>query len=903
MFDKSPTNFTLYPFAWLAVLFAFGIFLAKFFPFSWQTYCIICIFSTICVALLLKQKFVSIFLAFAFIAGGATLYRIEIETISPNRLKVLYDSNQFISGEPIEIEGILNGKPELAIGGFFVELQTTKAFYQNKEREVSGKLRLYATVPTEEVGREYDELQLGYGTKIRVACQIRREEKFQNPGVASFKEIIDQKELDATGFIKSPLLIERIEDTPTFLPAVWLYEQRQNLILDFKTLFSQQTSGVLIASLLNNRYHLDKDTSDRFREGGTFHALVISGMHITFIGTWILFIIQRFTRNRWWQFLLAATVLWAYSLMVGAEVPVTRAAIMFTILLFARIVFRDANLINALGVSGLFLLVWRPSDVFDQSFQLTFACVIAIVAMAFPILDKMKAIGSWRPTVETPFSPNAPNWLKSFCEMLYWRESVWKREAERNIWTCVIFKTPKAEWLETKKLQRPFRFLFETLLVSFCVQLWLVPMLVVFFHRISLISLLLNVWIGALTAFLSLTAIIAVLLAKVSTIFAATFIFLTEISTWITIHAADPLIESGLSSIRLPIYAGNFKLLYVVYFIPLIVFSLLILRWKPLAFVSNSAFQIIDFKFRVPNFLPISAFLILFSLIIFHPFSSPKIDGRLHVDYLDVGQGDSALITFPNGETLLVDGGGKPNFSTIYTQSGSEEAEPFTPDKRNIGEAVVSEFLWEKGYDKVDYILATHADADHIQGLVDVARNFKIKTAIFGRTPPQDSDFVELNNVLKKWHVPIQTVSRGDILTFGEVKIEILYPENTDESSDNNHSVTFRLTFGDRKFFFTGDIEKETETLLVQTPQFLQSDVVKVAHHGSRSSSIVEFIEASKAKVAVISVGKESPFGHPHEEVVERWKNANAQILQTGERGTISFSTDGTYLQFTTFAR
>jgi competence protein ComEC len=896
MFNKTSTNFTLYPFAWLSVLFAFGIFLAKFFHFSWQTYCLICVFSTVCVAVFLKQKIVPVFLTFAFIAGGATLYRIEIETISPNRLKVLYDSNQFISGEPIEIEGTLNGKPELAVGGFFVELQTTKAFYQNKEREVSGKIRLYASVPSEEIGHEYDELQLGYSTKIRVACQIRREEKFQNPGVASFKEIIDQRELDATGFIKSPLLIEKIEDTPTFLPTAWLYEQRQSLILEFKNLFSQQTSGVLIASLLNNRYHLDKDTSDRFREGGTFHALVISGMHITFIGTWFLFIIQRFTRNRWWQFLLAATVLWAYSLMVGAEVPVTRAAIMFTILLFARIVFRDANLINALGVSGLFLLIWRPSDVFDQSFQLTFACVIAIVAMAFPILEKMKAIGSWRPTVETPFSPNTSKRLKSFCEMLYWRESVWKREAERNIWTCVIFKTPKAEWLETKKLQRPLRFLFETLLVSFCVQLWLVPMLVVFFHRISLISLLLNVWIGALTAFLSLTAIIAVLLAKVSTIFAATFVFLTEIATWITIHAADPLIESGLSSIRLPIYAGNFKLLYIVYFIPLIAFSLLILRWNPLDFMPNSTFHI-------PKVVPISAFLILLALIIFHPFSSPKIDGRLHVDYLDVGQGDSALITFPNGETLLVDGGGKPKFSTIYTQRDGEEAEPFTPDTRNIGEAVVSEFLWERGYDKVDYILATHADADHIQGLVDVARNFKIKTAIVGRVPMQDADFVDLNNVLQKRSIPIETVLRGDILKFGEAKIEILYPENTDDISDNNHSVTFRLIFGDRKFFFTGDIEKETENLLVQTPQFLQSEVVKIAHHGSRSSSIVEFIEASKAKVAVISVGKESPYGHPHEEVIERWKNSDVQILQTGELGTISFSTNGKDLQLTTFVR
>lgn len=894
MFNKSPANFTLYPFAWVAFLFTLGIFVGNIFPYSWITYCLVCLASTISVTFLLNQKFVSVFLIFAFIACGAMLYRIEIETVSPTRLKVLYDTNQFISGEPIEIEGVLNGKPELAIGGFFIELHTEKAFYRNQEFAVSGKIRLYAFVPSHEIGGEYDESKLFHGTKIRTFCQVQREEKYQNPGVASFKEIIDRKELDATGFIKSPLLIEKLEDNPSFLPLAWLYDQRQTLILEFKQLFSQQTSGVLIASLLNNRYHLDKDTSERFREGGTFHALVISGMHITFIGTWTLFFIQRFTRNRWWQFLLAASFLWAYSLMVGAEVPVTRAAIMFTIILFARIVFRDGNLVNSLGTSALFLLILRPSDLFDQSFQLTFTCVIAIVVMAFPVLERMKAVGNWRPTIETPFSPTASVWLKSLCEILYWRESVWKRESACNIWTCAIFKNKKAEWLENKRLQSPIRFLFETLIVSFCVQIWLIPMLVVYFHRISLISLLLNVWIGALMAFLSLTAIVAVFLAKISTVFAATFVFLTEFTNWIVIHAADPLIENGLSSIRLPIYGGNFKLLYVIYFIPLIIVTRFILHWNPFEFQPNS-------KSKINKFFPFVAFLILFGLIIFHPYSTPKNDGQLHIDFLDVGQGDSALITFPNGETLLVDGGGKANFSKIYTQHNGEEAEPFTPDTRSIGDSVVSEFLWEKGYEKVDYILATHADADHIQGLTDVARNFKVKTAILGRTPLDDVDFAELHNNLQKRGVQLKTVSRGDILTFGEAKIEVLYPENNDEISDNNHSVTFRLTFGKRKFLFTGDIEKETENLLLQTPQFLQSDVVKIAHHGSRSSSIVEFIEASKAKFAIISVGKESPFGHPHEEIIERWIKAKARVLQTGEHGTISFATNGDDLHLTTF--
>ncbi len=293
--------------------------------------------------------------------------------------------------------------------------------------------------------------------------------------------------------------------------------------------------------------------------------------------------------------------------------------------------------------------------------------------------------------------------------------------------------------------------------------------------------------------------------------------------------------------------------------------------------------------------------------IIFHPFSAPKVDGKLHIDFLDVGQGDSALITFPNSETLLVDGGGKINFNKIYLQNEYEdEPELFEPDTQNIGERIVSAFLWEKGYDQIDYILATHADADHIQGLTEIARNFRVRSALFGRTPLKNAEFTKLYEILQKREVPIVKLSRGDVLRFDEAKIEVLYPEKDDSIdaiSDNNNSVVLRLIYGERIFLLTGDIEKEAETELLQTPEFLQSDVVKAAHHGSRTSSTQKFIEATHAKLVIIAVGRESPFGHPHKEVLERWKNSGAKIVTTGERGTVSISTDGKDLQLKTFLR
>ena len=168
--------------------------------------------------------------------------------------------------------------------------------------------------------------------------------------------------------------------------------------------------------------------------------------------------------------------------------------------------------------------------------------------------------------------------------------------------------------------------------------------------------------------------------------------------------------------------------------------------------------------------------------------------------------------------------------------------------------------------------------------------------------PFADAEFKDLYSILQKRGVQQLKLARGDMLNFGDVKIEVLYPTANDEISDNNHSVVLRIICGERKILLTGDIEKETEReLLRRQAEFLRADVVKVAHHGSRTSSTQKFIEAARAEIAVIPVGNSSPFGHPHREVLERWKNSGARILTTGERGTVSISTGGRDLLVETF--
>ncbi|HEY0658916.1 MAG TPA: ComEC/Rec2 family competence protein, partial [Pyrinomonadaceae bacterium] len=493
-----------------------------------------------------------------------------------------------------------------------------------------------------------------------------------------------------------------------------------------------------------------------------------------------------------------------------------------------------------------------------------------------------------------------PAQLKRFCESLYWSKQTWEMQEKRQIWSAKLFKSPYLKWIEAKNWQGILQYLFEGVIVSLIVQIWLLPFLVIYFHRVSAASILLNLWVGFFIAFESFAAVFAVFIGKFSSFLAFPFIKLTEMLNWILLFLPKIFVENNWASFRVPVYSGQVKAVYLIYFAPVLSLTIALNVWKPFSLSSRVKVQSAKLLAGASSLL-----LLIFTIIIvFHPFSAPRVDGGLRVDFLDVGQGDSALVTFPNGETLLIDGGGKINFGASNIEKENNESEVFEPDTQTVGESVVSQFLWERGYSQIDFILATHTDTDHIQGLIDVAKNFRVRTAFFGRTPIKDSDFAALNEVLQNREIEIVKLKRGDVLDFGKAKIEILFPE-ADESlqavSDNNHSLVLRIVFGNKRFLFTGDIEKATEAKLVQSPLFLEADIIKVAHHGSKTSSSQNFIIAVGAEYAVIPVGRQSQFGHPHKEVVERWENSGTKILKTGERGTISVSTDGKNLEIQTF--
>jgi competence protein ComEC len=890
----------------LAIALAAGILGARFLSISPRPLLILgALTSILALVALLRSWLVAatLFLAASFLLAGACLMMLGKSRPGHGYVKELIEQGTIADGEPVELTGVLERSPESAPASMYLTVRVERLSARSFESSTSGVVLLFAPIHERTAAEEYQGLELRYGARIRVMTALSRADDFRNPGGSSFSEYLDRKGYDATGFVKSPLLIERLDDERVFLPLAWLFEWRRQLESLINLHFTSETAGVLNASLLGNRYYLSGRTAERFREGGTFHVLVISGWHISVIGGIAFLIARRLTKKRGRQFLLSTTALWCYALAVGAEVSVIRAALMFSIITFAPVVGRQGASLNSLGAAAIVLLVWRPNDLFDPSFQLTFMSVLAILVFAWPVVDRMSRIGSWRPNLETPYPPSASPWFRSFCELLYWREREWVREAARLNYGFKPFKTPMATVLERYHIQPLLRWAFASLIVTLAVQLTLLPLLIVYFHRVSVSSLVLNIGVSLMMALLAVTSIVGMMVAQLSSALAMPLLNLSEALNWLMVHSVDPFSRFGIASFRLPAYSGGKAAVYVLYYVPVVVLAVLLFQWNPLSRPENLSKS--RRSFGIARGAAV-ALTILLAVSISHPLSATPPDGNLRIDFLDVGQGDSALVTAPDGTTLLVDGGGRPNFFASNRRSEDQEEDLFERDTRGVGESVVSEYLWWRGLDRVDYILATHADADHIAGLNDVARNFEVGAALVVRTPSDDPEFAKFSESLRQRTIPLNVIGAGDVLYLGGIEATVHWPLLTTEASapsENNQSLVLQLRFGDRAVLMTGDVEKESEASIVGSKLDLRSDVVKVPHHGSRTSSTDGFVAATRPAFAIFSVGRRSIFGHPHPEVVERWKANGAEVLTTGKSGMVTVTTDGRDLRVQSFVR
>jgi len=275
--------------------------------------------------------------------------------------------------------------------------------------------------------------------------------------------------------------------------------------------------------------------------------------------------------------------------------------------------------------------------------------------------------------------------------------------------------------------------------------------------------------------------------------------------------------------------------------------------------------------------LIISAFLLF--LVYFN-----EQDSRLKVDFFDIGQGDSIFIRTPSHQNILIDGG--PD-SSVLSKLG--RAMPF--------------------YDHtIDLMILTHAHSDHVAGLVEVVKRYKVEKVLYTGVPSGSADFLEWRELISQKEIATVKPVAGQVYKFGEVDLEILYPFEDISQKEfkdlNDTSIVTRLEYQDVSFVFTGDapagVEEEIINYCNQAaarvaayPCALKSKVLKIGHHGSKYSSSLEFLKTVSPQYAVIQSAQDNKFGHPHKITLNKLSGLGVQILRNDEEGDVELVSDG----------
>ena len=243
----------------------------------------------------------------------------------------------------------------------------------------------------------------------------------------------------------------------------------------------------------------------------------------------------------------------------------------------------------------------------------------------------------------------------------------------------------------------------------------------------------------------------------------------------------------------------------------------------------------------------------------------------LKVHYLDVGQGDSIFIELPNNETMLIDA-----------------AESYQSEN-------IINYLKNLNYQKIDYVIGTHPHADHIGGLKDIINTFEIGKIYMPKVVSTTKTYESLLMAIKDKNLKINTAKAGtSIIDIDTLKINILAPNNSTYTELNNYSVVTKITYGTTKFLFMGDAEKLSEN---EIKEDVTADVIKIGHHGSNTSSSIDFIKKVNAKYGIISVGLNNKYNLPKEEIITNWENSGTKIYLTSINGTITAISDGTNIK------
>ncbi len=664
---------------------------------------------------------------------------------------------------------------------------------------------------------------------------------------------------------KACTLFEKLENN--------LYQFRQSWKSKLCEEMGDQDGNTLSAMILGEKSQMDEELQELYQKNGIGHILAISGLHLSFIGVGVYKILRRVTGSYPIGGIFGILFLMLYILMIGFTVSAVRALVMFLFRVGADMAGRHYDAPTALSAAAVVVLLWRPLSLYDGGFWLSFGAVFAVLAVVPAVQEGISVYTLYNngQQVKTKRLQNPPEQHMRDGTLSVYLMRFWE-----YVWQIILQGLTASVGINLVILPILLYYFYEFPLYSFILNLFVIPLMSVLLF-LGMAGSLLVLW------FAPISALLFWMCSKI--------LWIYKMSCEITLHLPGARLVIGRPDLwQIAVYYG------------ILLMGSIWLRYMILSVKTQEEQEgkgsRADWRNRKKKQIAVLCVWAVGIMILSTRFGEA---GKLTTVVLDVGQGDGIFMKGPKGNTYLIDGG--------------------SSDVKKVGQYRLEPFLKSQGVSKLDYVLISHGDGDHMNGVEELIERqdigVKIGTLVLPVKEVWDETLEELAGKARNHGIRVVVIEPGQSIREGEMVITCIQPGNVEIKSEdaesrqekavpetgntglgstglesgNEASMVLAVQYGEFDMLFTGDVEGEGEKQLTKELEESYLDctweVLKVAHHGSKNSSTEEFLRQVQPAYALISAGQGNRYGHPHQETVKRFADVGSRVYSTQENGAI----------------